>query len=125
MEKAAPLRSEDVTKLQESDFFVSKLMVFSVTFDRKTKKSQPLGMTGLGAWLRGCQDQLMWASLFGGAAQEFGGGQPEEFGAGWGEAFQLDGGDAGFFQGGEVVFAGEGGGDEFVELRGVAEAEDC
>src|SRR5450432_2334354 len=39
------LRSEDVTKLQESDFFVSKLIVFSVTFGRKTKKSQPLGMT--------------------------------------------------------------------------------
>src|SRR5450755_586902 len=32
---------EDVTKLQKSDFFVSKLIVFSVTFGRKTKKSQP------------------------------------------------------------------------------------
>jgi hypothetical protein len=47
-EKAAPLRPEDVTKLQEIDFFVSKL-IFSVSFGRKTKKSQPLGMTGLGA----------------------------------------------------------------------------
>jgi hypothetical protein len=44
-EKAASLRSEDVTKLQQSDFFVSKLIVFSVSFGRKTKKSQPLGMT--------------------------------------------------------------------------------
>jgi hypothetical protein len=32
---------EDVTKLQKGDFFASKLIVFSVTFGRKTKKSQP------------------------------------------------------------------------------------
>jgi hypothetical protein len=30
-----------VTKLQKGDFFASKLIVFSVTFGRKTKKSQP------------------------------------------------------------------------------------
>jgi len=47
-EKIGLLRSEDVTKLEKSDFFVPKLIVFSVTFGRKTKKSQPLGMTGLG-----------------------------------------------------------------------------
>src|SRR5450631_2950742 len=32
---------EDVTKLQKGDFFASKLIVFSVTFGRKTKESQP------------------------------------------------------------------------------------
>jgi hypothetical protein len=32
---------EAVTKLQKGDFFASKLIVFSVTFGRKTKKSQP------------------------------------------------------------------------------------
>src|SRR5450631_177210 len=30
-----------MTKLQKGDFFASKLIVFSVTFGRKTKKSQP------------------------------------------------------------------------------------
>jgi hypothetical protein len=41
----ASLRSEDATKLPKSDFFVPKLPVFSITFGRKTKKSQPLRMT--------------------------------------------------------------------------------
>ena len=39
------LRSEDVIKLQKSDSFVPKLLVFSIAFGRETKKSQPLGMT--------------------------------------------------------------------------------
>ena len=30
-----------MTKLPKGDFFASKLIVFSVTFGRKTKKSQP------------------------------------------------------------------------------------
>jgi hypothetical protein len=34
-----------VIKLPKSDFFVPKLLVFSITFGRKTKKSQPLRMT--------------------------------------------------------------------------------
>jgi hypothetical protein len=36
--KADPsLRSEDVIKLPKGDFFVPKLLVFSITFGRKTK----------------------------------------------------------------------------------------
>jgi hypothetical protein len=35
------MRSEDVIKLPKGDFFVPKLPVFSITFGRKTKKSQP------------------------------------------------------------------------------------
>jgi hypothetical protein len=34
-----------VTKLPKSDFFVPRLLVFIITFGRKTKKSQPLRMT--------------------------------------------------------------------------------
>jgi hypothetical protein len=44
-EREPSLRSEDVIKLLKSDFFVPKLLVFSITFGRKTKKSQPLRMT--------------------------------------------------------------------------------
>jgi hypothetical protein len=43
--RQASLCSEDVIKLPKSDFFVPKLPVFSITFGRKTKKSQPLRMT--------------------------------------------------------------------------------
>jgi hypothetical protein len=41
------LRSEDVIKLPKSDSFVPKLLVFSITFGRETKKSQPLGLAPL------------------------------------------------------------------------------
>jgi len=34
-----------VTKLPKSDFFVPRLLVFIITFGRKTKKSQPLRLT--------------------------------------------------------------------------------
>ena len=73
------------------------------------------------------QDELLagWKpTLLAGFAEEFWGGQPDEFAAGGNETFEFDHGDAGFFQRGDVVGGAEGGGDEIVEMRGVAEEED-
>ena len=41
------LRSEAVTKLRKRDFFGRKLVVFSLAFREKSKKSQPLSMTSV------------------------------------------------------------------------------
>jgi hypothetical protein len=47
-EKSAGLRSEVVTLFKYGGFFASKLIVFSVAFCQKSKKSQPLSMMSAG-----------------------------------------------------------------------------
>ena len=80
-------------------------------------------LIGNAAYLHTTRSDVVERSLAG-FAEELRRGKPDDFSA-WGrQAAKFEHGDSGFFEGGDVMLGAQGGGDQIIEVRSVAEDKD-